>query len=203
MNSFISILLSKVFYNKVALDSMSDEDLVENYLSSQDNKYFSVIYQRYSGKIYGKCLSFFKNETEALDAVQDIFIKVLVNIGNFKEKSKFSTWVYAISYNYCIDVIRKNKNLPVTDFDDKAENLDLADEVDDHWITQIDSRTIEKIMDKMNEGDKAILLMKYMDELSIKDICNVINKTESAVKMKLKRAKTRFKLIFSKTENTF
>ncbi|NOT37461.1 MAG: sigma-70 family RNA polymerase sigma factor [Saprospiraceae bacterium] len=182
---------------------MSDEDLVVSYLDSQDDKYFSIIYQRYSGKVYGKCLSFFKNDAEALDAVQDVFIKLLVNIGSFKEKSKFSTWVYAVTYNYCIDVIRKNKNLPVTDFDVKNENLDFVDEVDDHWITQIDSNTIEKVMDMMNEGDKAILLMKYMDELSIKDISGIINKTESAVKMQLKRAKSRFKLIFSKLENAF
>lgn len=47
-------------------------------------------------------------------------------------------------------------------------------------------------MDKMNAEDKCILLMKYQDELSIKDICNILDKTESAVKMKILRAKRSF-----------
>ena len=57
---------------------------------------------------------------------------------------------------------------------------------------------IEKVMDVLHPHDKAVLLMKYMDDMSIKEICGVMEKTESAIKMKIKRAKQRFRESFVK-----
>lgn len=177
----------------VKLPQISDEEIVSLYLSSQDEYYFSEIYQRYSGKIYGKCLSFFKDESEAADAVHDIFMKLLLNMSKFGEKSKFSTWVYSITYNYCIDILRRGKKLQVTSIEEISGELDVEEDTDESWMDLIDMNIIEDIMNKMHPQDKAVLLMKYIDDLSIKEICGILNKTESAIKMKIKRAKERFR----------
>ena len=175
---------------EIRINQASDEEIVDLYLKTQKDKYFSEIYKRYSGKIFGKCLSFFKEEAEASDAVHDVFMKILVNLSKFGEKSKFSTWVYSITYNYCIDLIRKKKK--------NIEEIDFEDENEDNWLQEVDMAQIEKVMDVLHPHDKAVLLMKYMDDMSIKEICGVMEKTESAIKMKIKRAKQRFRESFVK-----
>lgn len=178
------------------LSQLTDEEIVSTYLVSQNEMYFSELYRRYSSKIYGKCLSFFKEENEATDAVHEVFMKILINLSKFGEKSKFSTWVYSITYNYCIDVIRKGKKMLISSFDAQGTELDIEDEQDESWMEQIEMKQIEAVLDQMHPQDKAVLLMKYMDDMSIKEICVVMEKTESAIKMKLKRAKQRFRESF-------
>lgn len=103
-------------------------------------------------------------------------------LSKFSRKSKFSTWLYSITYNYCIDQIRKEKKenfVQVNDF----SRIDKVDEdMYDSEIKETNVFRLKEVMDKMNAEDKCILLMKYQDELSIKDICNILDKTESAVK---------------------
>ncbi len=183
---------------EIRINQATDEEIVDLYLKTQKDQYFSEIYRRYSGKIFGKCLSFFKEEAEATDAVHDIFIKILINLSKFGEKSKFSTWIYSITYNYCIDSLRKSKKMNIQSIDNIGEEVEFEDENEDNWMTDIDMSQIEKVMDNLHPQDKAVLLMKYMDDMSIKEICGIMEKTESAIKMKLKRAKQRFRESFVK-----
>jgi RNA polymerase sigma factor (sigma-70 family) len=183
---------------EIRINQATDEEIVDLYLKTQKDQYFSEIYRRYSGKIFGKCLSFFKEEAEATDAVHDIFIKILINLSKFGEKSKFSTWIYSITYNYCIDSLRKSKKMNIQSIDNIGEEVEFEDENEDNWMTDIEMSQIEKVMDNLHPQDKAVLLMKYMDDMSIKEICGIMEKTESAIKMKLKRAKQRFRESFVK-----
>lgn len=173
-----------------------DIDLIRQYLVSKDPKHFSTLYQRYSGKVYGKCISLLKEEHLARDATQDIFLKIFMNLGQFGEHSKFSTWVYSITYNYCIDIIRKKKknaNL----FSDEMEKLpDTAEEVHDEELLTMEAGRLRSVLDNIPVGDKAILLMKYQDDLQIKEIASILDKTESAIKMKIKRAKHKAQAVY-------
>lgn len=175
---------------------MSDEDALEQYLASQNVNYFNLLYDRYTNKVYAKCMSMLRDQELAEDATQEIFVKILLSLSKFSGKSKFSTWLYSITYNYCIDQIRKEKNenfVQVNDF----SRIDKVDEdMYDSEIKETNVFRLKEVMDKMNAEDKCILLMKYQDELSIKDICNILDKTESAVKMKILRAKEKFLKIY-------
>ena len=87
----------------------SDNALVEEYLLTQNIGYFDELYKRYSNKIYYKCYSLLGDYVSAEDATQDIFLKLILNLSKFSQKSKFSTWIYSITYNYCVDEIRRLK----------------------------------------------------------------------------------------------
>ena len=177
-----------------ASKSMTDEEAIEAYLATQNANYFNVLYDRYTGKVFGKCFSLLKSEAKAQDASQEIFVKVLLNLSKFSGKSKFSTWLYSITYNFCIDVIRKNKkNIGVLVDDINAYGDEVIDEIEDSEIMETNVIRLKAVLNEIPAGDKAILLMKYQDEFSIKDICGILNKSESAVKMKIKRAKEKFK----------
>jgi len=175
------------------LNNKSDSELVQLYLKSQQSAYFSILYNRYAGRVYAKCISLLKDETKAKDAMQDIFIKIFMNISNFGERSKFSTWVYSITYNYCIDWIRKQKRNKSIFSDEMEKAPDQIDEVEDATLLEMEVSRLKKVLEEIPPGDKAILLMKYQDGMSIKEIAEILSKTDSAVKMKIKRAKHKAK----------
>ena len=176
-----------------ASKSISDEEAIEAYLETQNSNYFDILYDRYSQKVFGKCYSLLKSEARAEDAAQEIFVKVLLNLSKFSGRSKFSTWLYSITYNFCIDTIRKNKkNVGVLVDDIGAYGDVVEDDIDDRELMETNVMRLKEVLNKLPVGDKAILLMKYQDEFSIKEICEIIDKSESAVKMKIKRAKEKF-----------
>lgn len=178
---------------------LSDSEIVREYLRTQNSSYFSMLYRKYSGKVYGKCISILKHEDEARDAVQDIFVKIMLNLGNFGEKSQFSTWIYSITYNFCIDVIRKKKKDKTLFSEDIERAPDVAaDEVPDQYLLEMDMKYLKQVLEELPTGDKMILLMKYQDDMSIKEIADILDKTESAIKMKIKRAKHKAQEIFER-----
>jgi len=160
-----------------------------------------MLYGRYSTKVYSRCLSLLKNEATAADASQDIFMKIFLNLAKFNQKSRFSTWVYSITYNYCIDYIRRKKKekTVLTEDDEKIE--DVVEEVSDKELFEIELDRIKEIMEKIPPEDKVVLTMKYQDGHSIKEIGKIINKSESATKMKLKRAKHKVRSIYLQNYN--
>ena len=83
--------------------------LVELIVNSKDPLLFKVLYERYVFKVYTKCLSFSKNNQEAEDLCQDIFVKLLDKINGFKGESKFSTWLYSFTHNHCVNYYHRNK----------------------------------------------------------------------------------------------
>jgi RNA polymerase sigma-70 factor (ECF subfamily) len=173
--------------------TLSDEEAIDIYLETQNVNYFNILYDRYSKKVFGKCYSLLKSEAKAEDAAQEVFVKVLLNLSKFTGRSKFSTWLYSITYNFCIDAIRKNKkNVGVLVEDISIFGEEVEDEIEDSQIMETNVYRLKEVLNIIPAGDKAILLMKYQDEFSIKEICNIIDKSESAVKMKIKRAKERF-----------
>ncbi|MCB0519627.1 MAG: sigma-70 family RNA polymerase sigma factor [Lewinellaceae bacterium] len=175
-----------------------DITLIRKYLASKDPVLFSQLYRRYSGKVYAKCISLLKEEHLARDAMQDIFMKIFLNLGQFAEQAKFSTWVYSITYNYCIDIIRKQKKMGNLFSDDMEKLPDMEEEVHDEALLTMEVNRLREVLEQIPIDDKAILLMKYQDDLQIKEIAAILDKTESAVKMKIKRAKHKAQLVYKK-----
>lgn len=172
---------------------MSDPEIIKTYLHSQASVCFGLLYSRYSNKVFSKCMTLLKDEALAQDAMQEIFTKIFLNLSKFSGKSKFSTWVYSITYNFCIDYIRRNKRQNNLFSDEMEKAPDVIDEVDDRELLEMEVKKLKKVLELIPAGDKAILLMKYQEEMSIRDIAGVLGKTESAIKMKIKRAKAKAK----------
>lgn len=181
---------------KKAFKGVADEELVRLYVETQRNIYFEELYDRYVDKVYRKCLSFVKNEAQAEDFTHDIFLRVVLKVGSFKEHAKFSTWLYSITYNYCMDQVRQVKRQAEVALD---ENFDLADDGYDLELVEMQTQGLKKALQKIDPDERAILLMKYQDDFSIKEISETLKITESAVKMRLMRTKEKLKKIY--TEN--
>lgn len=189
-------LLNPIIVNS-EVKSCSDEEALDQYILTQNVNYFNLLYDRYSNKVFAKCISMLKRPDLAEDATQEIFVKVLLSVSKFSGRSKFSTWLYSITYNYCIDQIRKEQKQIVQHIED-FRYVDVTDDgMYDAEILETNVMRLKSVLVELHADDMSILLMKYQDDMSIKEICDVIGKTESAVKMKLLRAKERFLKIYN------
>lgn len=176
-----------------AFKNTSDEELVRLYVESQRNVYFEELYDRYVDKVYRKCLSFVKNDAQAEDFTHDIFLRLVLKIGSFKEQAKFSTWLYSITYNYCIDQMRLVKKQAETTLD---ENFDMQEEEEDSEFMEMQTKNLKKALQKIDPDEQMILLMKYQDDFSIKEIAETFKISESAVKMRLMRTKEKLRKLY-------
>lgn len=171
---------------------ITDEELVHLYVHTQLNQYFEQLYQRYSDKVFRKCYSFVRNNQKAEDLTHDIFLKLITKIGTFKDTARFSTWLYSITYNYCMDHLRAGKRSREIPLD---SDIDWEDQPEDD-LAELQAEGLKHSLEKLDPKDRALLLMKYQDDFSIKEIADALQTTESAVKMRLMRSKERLRKIY-------
>lgn len=172
--------------------SLSDEELVDQIVKTGNILLFEVLYDRYSNIIYNKCFSFSKSEAEAKDLTQDVFLKLFIKMNSFKGKSKFSTWLYAFTYNLCANYVTRTTSKKIEKTAIPVEEYDhLLIEIDDYSLFQLKVSKLKKALEIISPEDKLILLLKYQDDLSIKELSAILDLGESGVKMRLKRAKAR------------
>ena len=141
-----------------------------------DTESFAPLVERYSDMLHALLSRL----------LQDTFVKAFRHIGRFDGRSSFSTWIYRIAYNEAIDHLRRRKSY-VTD---RVEELpDVPDE--DLEPSGEDPELLQQALDSLPAADKALLLMFYSDDLSVRDIAEVTGMSESNVKVKLHRLRTK------------
>ena len=191
------ILVGDRFTSQLGADneyrSLSDEELVRHIVENENTLLFGLIYDRYANKIFNKCTGFARSEDEALDLTQDVFLTLFVKLGSFKGRSKFSSWVYSLTYNFCVNYVTRNKGRKMKDKSDPIEEQEfkMANEIDDKDLFDMRSEKLSRALNLIDPQDKTILLLKYQDDIPVKELCALLEIGESAVKMRLKRAKAR------------
>jgi len=185
-------------------NKLSDEELVETIVSSNDTLLFEILYDRYAKMVYNKCRGFSKRDDEAEDLAQDIFLKLFVKLKTFKGNSKFSTWLYAFTYNHCVNYVNRNtakkiekQSVDATHIEDSGYSI----EDNDNDINQLKVEKLKEALELISPEEKMILLLKYQDYLSIKELTNILDIGESAVKMRIKRAKEKLINVYNENEN--
>ena len=179
---------------------LSDEELVYKIVETNNTHLFAVLYDRYSSVVYNKCYGFSKSKEEAEDLTHDVFIRLFVKLRTFKGKSKFSTWLYSFTYNFCVNYVQRDKhkkNENKTVITDQVKDEEVFDEIDDATLFELKADKLAKAMSIIEPNDKMILMMKYQDDLSIKEISEGLEIGESAVKMRLKRAKEKVVKVYN------
>ncbi|WP_343487743.1 RNA polymerase sigma factor [Allomuricauda sp. d1] len=173
---------------------VSDEALVAQIVADNNTLMFGVLYDRYAKMVYNKCYGFAKSDDEAEDLTQDVFLMLFVKLASFKGRSKFSTWLYSFTYNFCVNYVNRNKQRKMSDKSVPVEQTEYKltdDEVSDESVYELKAERLEKALRLIPAEDKSILLLKYQDGASIKELMEVMQLGESAIKMRLKRAKAK------------
>ncbi len=180
------------------MKTYTDEELVRLYVNTQRNEYFESLYTRYCDKVYRKCLSYAKDPARAEDYTHDVFLRLIVKLGSFREEAKFSTWLYSVTYNYCMDQMRSKSKVEVYS-DDAYEQATSYTDDNDAEIAEMEAQGLSKSLALLTPDEQSLLLMKYQDDFSIRDIADMLDVTESAVKMRLKRAKEKLRKRYVET----
>ena len=169
--------------------SLTDEELVMELQRRMDAERFGVLYDRYSSKVFQKCIGMTRDRDLAKDLTHDIFLKVFVNLSKFDHRSKFGTWLYSITYNYCLDHLRKTQNKRKEDIDERVQEGAADEDAYEAELLGLRAERLDEVISKLGADDRALLLMKYQEDLSIKDIMETMALSESAVKMRIMRAR--------------
>ena len=170
---------------------LADKKVTTYCQSTKDKDSFEAIYNRYVGKVYQKCLSMTKDPETSKDFTQDIFIKVFVKLKTFENRSSFSTWLYSVAHNYCLDQLRLRKRMQVELLSDAAINK--AAESDQSTATQW--HIMECMMNDLPAQEATLLRLKYEQGLSIKAISEQFHLSESAIKMRLLRTRDKLQVL--------
>ncbi|MBE0391442.1 ECF RNA polymerase sigma factor SigW [Flavobacterium sp. PL0002] len=156
-----------------------------------DTKAFAVLVDRYKDLVFTLALRMLKNREEAEEVAQDTFIKVFKSINKFKGDSKFSTWIYRITYNSCLDVLKKYKQEYKLDPIDEYTERQLVtfENAFDALADKEQRQTIETCLQKLPEEDGFLLTLYYFEEQSIDEIAKIVGLTTNNVKVKLFRSR--------------
>lgn len=176
--------------NKTILQ-FTDEEIVERIVIEKNTILFATLYNKYESKVYNKCLAFVKNTNEAKVLTQEVFLELFIKLHKYKGQSNFSTWLNAFTYKFCVNHLnrkRESKN-------GKKSNISTNDrphlliEVSDNSLFLMREEKLQKAMQYLSPEDKSILLLKYQDELAMNEIMTLLNIDESALNIRLRKAK--------------
>lgn len=169
---------------------LTDNQMVDK-IRNGEPAFLGLLYNKYYRIVFQKCMHFTKEKNEAHDLTQDIFLKTFDHLSSFQGRAKFSTWLYSISYNHCIEYLRKRNRHKFVELE-KAFHIPEVNDYNDNNETYL--TCLEQIFNGLNhlsDLEKEMLIMKYQEDHSIKELQEKYHLSESAAKMRLKRAKNK------------
>jgi RNA polymerase sigma-70 factor (ECF subfamily) len=177
----------------------SDESLMIRFQSG-DRAAFTVLVRRHQGPLFNFALRYLRSSPVAEEVVQDAFVRVVQNAGEFKHEARFSTWLYTIARNLCIDQTRKRalRRHPSLDEPKKAEEGDgptLGEQTADgkasveRAVVSLEIRErVATAIDALPEEQREVFLMREVSNLPFKEIAGIVGVSENTVKSRMRYA---------------
>ena len=167
---------------------VADEILVKK-AQGGDAAAFGELVRRYQDKVYGLALRMFATPEDARDAAQEIFARVFRALPGFNLRSSFSTWLYRIATNVCLDLLQR-----------RARDIKRQVPLEDHWqdsspgpeeglLEKEKSSALKKAVNELPEGYRLALVLHHFQGLSYKQVSKVLELPEKTVATRIHRAK--------------
>lgn len=201
---FFKVVVTKgLFPTSKSHMSTDDDQLIIDSILNGDALAFVVLVNRYKNMVFTLAFRMLKNREEAEEVAQDTFVKVFRSLEKFKGESKFSTWVYRITYNGCLDRLKKlNKEPRVVTLDelDRSAMETMTNALD--FLEQRErAKLIQHSLQTLPDDYGLLLTLFYFEELTLEEISVIVGKTTNHVKVKLFRARKRLaKVLRTKLE---
>src|SRR3954464_9790366 len=168
-----------------------------NQVLKGDQNAFGEIVELYKDKVFQICFRMLGNRHEAEDLAQEAFVRAFVNIQSFNIQMKFSTWLYRIATNLCIDRLRKKK--PDYHLDAEVagtEGLNMYSQIaadirmPEEEVESLElQECIQAAITKLPEKYRSVIVLKYIEELSLKEISEILDLPVGTVKTRIHRGR--------------
>jgi len=172
------------------MDKLNDQHYI-NLIIDGDANAFSKLVELYKNFVFTLSLKMLQNREEAEEVSQDTFIKIYRSLHKFKGESKFSTWLYKVTYNACLDRLKiKKRQQPVVAITEFTEHevislINILNSIEDREREQ----TIQNCINLLPAEDSFLLTLYYFRENSLKEISQIIGINENHLKIKLFRSR--------------
>ena len=172
------------------MDELNDQHYIKLIIGGDINA-FAILVDRYKSLVFTLSLKMLASREEAEEVSQDVFIKIYKSLSGFKTESKFSTWLYRITYNTCLDRLRTTKRtaylVAVEDFEAQEVTtlMNALDTIEEKERKQM----IQKCLGLLPAEDNFLLTLYYFQENSLKEISKIMGINENNVKIKLFRSR--------------
>jgi RNA polymerase sigma-70 factor (ECF subfamily) len=178
-------------------NTLSNEDLMAR-IAEGDQEAFEILLDRHQNSILNLIYRFIGDRTQAKDLAQEVFIRVWQAAKTYKPEAKFTTWLYRITANLCLNELkssRRRKLFQFLQFGEDQENtieevlVDASPSPEDLLLSREQSRRISDALQSLPANQRMALVLKRYDDLSYQEIAKVIGCSVSAVESLLVRAK--------------
>ena len=187
---------------------MTDTEIINITLQGGRNE-FRTLVERYQSMVFRTCMGFLHDKDDADDLTQEVFIQAYQSLNKFKNDSAFSTWIYRIAVNASLNRLRKNSRTPILNRLDslfvtgKEKEISLTaneDEDPESILIRLEkSKWIQAALDSLPENQRTVIVLSKYDDLSQKEIAEIMKITEGAVESLIQRAKANLKVKLSST----
>jgi len=170
-----------------------DRYIIEKILKSNENE-FTLILEKYGQMVYRVCFGFMKNEQEAMDMAQEVFIAAYNNLGRFNFKSRFSTWIYRICVNTCLTQLGKLGKIQISsDHIERGDyNCLLPEEIFElKELKELLNTEMEKLPDK----PRSIMRLRLFNQMSFNEIAKKLNIPSSSARTSYIRSRKRLQKV--------
>ncbi len=172
----------------------SDLEIIDVILNGNQLAYADLV-KRHQSYVFSLAMRFTRKREDAEEVAQDSFVKAYRSLSQYKKESKFSTWLYTITYHTAMTHLRKKK-LETSSLDDDANIIQLESKgVNDENSVEKKSRRfyVNKAIGMLLPDDKAVITLFYQGEQSLEEIATIMNLEANTVKVKLHRARHKLK----------
>ena len=178
----------------------TDIELVKRCLDG-DNSAFAGILEVYQDRIYSFALRLLKDPQAAEDAAQEAFVKAFRGLSSYNPDYPFSSWLFRITHNACMDALRDGNKTVSIDDEDFPDLPDPTCGVADSVAASIDSDRIEALLASLPPLYSEVLLLQYREDMGPAEIARVIGTAEGTIKARLFRARALVKAKLADLEN--
>jgi RNA polymerase sigma-70 factor (ECF subfamily) len=176
---------------------ISDQELLERWYADRNNEWLGILLQRYTLLLLGVCMKYMKNEEEARDCVQQIFVKVITELAKYRVEF-FKSWIYTIARNHCLMRLR----------DQHGHAAELSDSMLAAWDEEPGLNTHQKkeqmlgwmgeCLEELGKEQKQCVTLFYLDKRSYQEIASSTGFTLMQVKSYIQNGKRNLRLLLEK-----
>jgi len=179
---------------KTDMTHLSDQELMA-LVQAGDYAPASVLFDRYSSRIYNFAYRFLRNNEAAEDATQEVFMKMMNRAHQFNGEAKLSTWLFSITANLCRDYLRKADNKSKEDEDTLVTIPSSDDSPEEQLAQRQEAERVRRALDMLTPEQKEAILLSRYQGLSYQEIAQISGCSEGAVKTRVFRAMEALKRI--------